>query len=117
MSPAGDRSWAILEAEPDDGRSVVVIDPALRTRAAADTATNAFAAALTRRATTARLRIPGRPGLRPGGNVDVQAGGSTTTHRFVTARHTLDATGGYLCELAHMTIEAPGNGVRRTGEP
>jgi len=99
VNPASTASWAIPQAAPDDGSGVVVLDPALRTREAADAATNAFAKAAARRGTTARLRIPGRPGLRPGGSVDVEAGDATTTYRLLAVRHTLDAAAGYLCAI------------------
>lgn len=104
--PAGPRAtqasaqaWYLLEAEPDDGSTVTVLDPALRTREAADAATTAASAAAGRRGKTARLRVPGRPGLRPGVNVKVEAGGHNQSYRLLAVRHTLDAGTGYTCDL------------------
>jgi phage protein D len=97
-TPAGTAAWYQLEAEPDDGSTVTVLDPALRTREAADAATSAAAGAAVRRGTVADLHVTGRPGLRPSQRVDVEAGGGTTSYRLLSVRHTLDGTG-YTCRL------------------
>lgn len=97
-TPAGAAAWYQLEAEPDDGSTVTVLDPALRTRDAADAATSAAAGAAARRGSVASLHVTGRPGLRPGQTIDVQSGGSTTSFRVLEVRHTLDGSG-YTCRL------------------
>ncbi|WP_380168388.1 hypothetical protein [Jannaschia sp. R86511] len=99
VSPASARAWHLLDAAPDDGRTVSVLDPALRTREAADAATGAAAGAAARRGRTGRLRVTGRPGLRAGTTADVDAGGSRSSYRLLAVRHGLGAGTGYVCDL------------------
>jgi len=95
VSPAGPAAAFLLEAAPDDGRSVQVIDPALRTREAAEAATSAAVAAAARAGRSALIRVPGRPSLRAGGTVRARG----QSYRVLTARHVLDPSRGYVCDL------------------
>jgi phage protein D len=94
-SPAGPKYWYQLEASPDDGSAVLVLDPALRTREAADAATEAAAARASRATTTARLRVTGRPALRAGGIV--RADGQA--YRVLEVSHLVEPSRGYVCDL------------------
>jgi hypothetical protein len=98
VSPAGAKAFYLLEAEPDDGSTVTVIDPALRTREAADAASSAAAGRASRAAAQVRVRIPGRPDLRPGTEVAVTASGSTTSYRIHAVRHLMDDAG-FTCDV------------------
>lgn len=88
--------WHLLAAEPDSGSGApVLVDPALRTREAADAATSAYAAAARRSARVAAVTVPGRPELRAGATVTARDVG----YRILRARHLLDAETGFLTEL------------------
>jgi hypothetical protein len=88
--------WHLLAAEPDSGGGApVLVDPALRTREAADAATSAHAAAARRAARPAAVTVPGRPSLRAGQTVTAR----DESHRILRARHVLDAASGFLSQL------------------
>ena len=95
VSPAGAQYWYQLEAAPDSGSDVEVVDPALRTREAADAGTSAAAAGASRAARRARIRVPGRPDLRAGATVKARGEG----YRVLRVRHAVDPATGYLCDL------------------
>jgi hypothetical protein len=88
--------WHLLAAEPDSGSSApVLVDPALRTREAADAATSAYAAAARRAARAATATVPGRPELRAGATVTAR----DAAYRILRVRHLLDADAGFLSDL------------------
>ena len=88
--------WHLLAAEPDSGGGApVLVDPALRTREAADAATSAHAAAARRATRPAAVRVPGRPSLRAGATVTAR----DESYRILRVRHVLDAETGFLSEL------------------
>ncbi|HET6987695.1 MAG TPA: hypothetical protein VFI00_13815 [Kribbella sp.] len=95
VSPAGAQYWYLLEAAPDSGSEVEVVDPALRTREAANAGTDAFAADASRATRRARMRVTGRPGLRAG--TTIQARGES--YRVLRVRHAVDPATGYLCDV------------------
>jgi len=95
VSPAGAQYWYLLEAAPDSGSDVEVVDPALRTREAANAGTDAFAADASRATRRARMRVTGRPDLRAG--TTIQARGES--YRVLRVRHAVDPATGYLCDL------------------
>jgi len=95
VSPAGAQYWYLLEAAPDSGSAVEVVDPALRTREAANAGTDAFAADASRSTRRARMRVTGRPDLRAG--TTIQARGES--YRVLRARHAVDPATGYLCDM------------------
>lgn len=95
VSPAGAQYWYLLEAAPDNGSDVEVVDPALRTREAANAGTNAFAADASRATRRARMRVTGRPDLRAG--TTIQARGES--YRVLRVKHAVDPATGYLCDL------------------
>jgi hypothetical protein len=95
VSPAGSQYWYQLEAKPDSGTDVEVVDPALRTREAASLSTDAAAANASRAARRARIRVPGRPDLRAG--TTIQARGES--YRVLRVRHSVDPATGYVCDL------------------
>jgi len=95
VTPSSSRAWFLLEASPDSGSDVEVVDVSLRSRDAADAATAAAAAATSRSSRSARLRVPGRPDLRAGA-VQKARGQSW---RILSAVHVLDAVDGYTCDL------------------
>jgi hypothetical protein len=100
VSPAGSSQWFLLLAEPESGSAPpVLVHPLLRTRELADAATQAAADAASRRSRLARVRVPGRPDLRAGGQVDARG----EHHRIVRVRHLLDADAGFVSDL---TLEA-----------
>jgi hypothetical protein len=95
VSPAGAQYWYLLEAAPDSGSDVQVVDPALRTREAANAGTGAAAADASRAARRARMRVPGRPDLRAGSTIQARGEG----YRVLRVRHSVDPSTGYLCDL------------------
>ncbi|MCA1654967.1 MAG: hypothetical protein LC635_00530 [Pseudonocardiaceae bacterium] len=98
VTPSGGTGprWHLVAAQPDSGSGVpVLVDPVLRTRAAADAATSALAAAAARRARVAAVTVPGRPTLRAGATVTARG----AAYRVLRARHLLDADNGYRCDL------------------
>lgn len=98
-TPVSARAAFLLEAEPDDGSAVTVLDPALRTREAADAATGAAAGRAARRGTRARLTAPVRPDLRPGATVEADTGDGPQSYRVLAVRHVLDRTTGATTSL------------------
>jgi hypothetical protein len=95
VSPSSAQSWFLLDSAPDDGSSVQVVDPTLRSREAADAATKAAEAAVSRARQRARVRTPGRPGFRAGDLVTARG----TDYRILQASHLVDANQGYVCDL------------------
>lgn len=95
VSPSSAQSWFLLDSAPDDGSTVEIVDPTLRSREAADAATKAAEAAVSRAKRHARVRTPGRPSLRAGGVVRVR----DTDYRILSASHLVDAGQGYVCDL------------------
>jgi len=95
VTPAASRYWYQLEASPDGGSDVEIVDPALRTREAADAATSAASAAASRAGRRARIRVPGRPGLRAGATIRARGEG----FRVLRVRHLVDPHSGYVCDL------------------
>jgi hypothetical protein len=87
--------WHLWSAEPDDGSTVTLVDPALRTREAADGSAGALAAAARRRTRTARATVPGRATLRAGATASLRG----EQVRLLRVRHVVDAGLGYRCDL------------------
>ena len=100
VSPAGSSQWFLLLAEPDSASAPpVLVHPLLRTRELADAATRAAAVAAERRSRLARVRVPGRPELRAGGQVEARG----EQCRILRIRHLLDGDAGFVSDL---TLEA-----------
>jgi hypothetical protein len=97
VTPSGGsgQRWHLWSAEPDDGTTVTVVDPALRSREAADGHADALAAAAARSALRARATVPGRASLRAGATASLRG----EQVRILHARHVVDATHGHRCEL------------------
>ena len=96
VSPASSSAWYLLAAEPDSGSGAPVdVDPKLRTRDAADTATQGAKAAASRRSERLRARVPGRASLRAGAVVSARG----ESRRVLRVRHIVDANTGYVCDL------------------
>lgn len=96
VSPAGSRAWFLLESSPDSGSGDPVdVAPLLRTRDAADAATQAAQAAAKRRSARLRARVTGRPSLRAGSVVPARG----ESHRLLRVRHLVDVRAGYVCDI------------------
>ena len=96
VSPSAPSAWYLLAAEPDSGSGTPVeVDPVLRSREAADVATQAGEAAASRRSQRMRARVPGRSSLRAGAVISARG----EPHRVLFVRHLLDARDGYVCDL------------------
>lgn len=96
VHPAGPARWYLLAAAPDPGSGdPVLVDPALRTRELADAASAGAAAAASRAGRAARMRVPGRPGLRAGAVVRARG----ADHRVLRVRHVVDGTRGFVTDL------------------
>jgi hypothetical protein len=96
VTPAASSQWYLLLAEPESGADPpVLVHPALRTRELADAAAEAAGNLASRRARTARVRVPGQPGLRAGTTITAL----DEEHRVLRVRHLLDADAGYVCDL------------------
>jgi hypothetical protein len=96
VTPAGSSQWYLLLAEPESGSDPpVLVHPALRSRELADAAATAAGDLASRRTRSARVRVPGQPGLRAGAMVTAL----DEDHRVLRARHLLDAEAGYVCDL------------------
>jgi hypothetical protein len=87
--------WHLWSAEPDDGTTVTLVDPALRTREAADGAAEALAAAARRRARHAHATVPGAADLRAGATASLRG----EPVRLLQVRHVVDPVLGYRCDL------------------
>jgi len=98
VSPAGTQAAYLLEAKPDDGTTVAILDPTLRTREAADAGTDAAKASASRRARQAGVRVPGQPGIRPGTTITAR----DENYRVTALRHTIDPSG----FVTDLTLEA-----------
>jgi hypothetical protein len=86
----------LLLAEPDSGAGHPVdVLPSARTPELADAARAAREAASRRRTRTARVTVPGRPGLRAGATVKARG----ESYRVLQVRHVLDTGTGYRCDL------------------
>jgi hypothetical protein len=95
VTPAGSSADFILAAEPDDGTDTVHVAFVLRTRDAADQATAAAQARARRATRRSRVRVPGRPDLRPGGTVTARG----EPYRILSVRHVLAEGEGFTTEL------------------
>jgi hypothetical protein len=95
-SGLGPERWYHVVREPDTAGGIADVSPAVRDQDLAEAATTARADAARRRQRVARIRAPGDPALRAGGEVWVDG----SQWRLLRIRHLLSGLTGYVCELA-----------------